>query len=424
MKNIIVFSIFFLFVFFSGCKKNTEQNENADVNKNSNIENKTLRNKVFNEFLFLYGGVIEDKITGEISEVFREYSPAVKLDTAGTKNPNLKTQEEILYEYKFGVPSEEGITQYSSTFSRNGKIEKKYYPFNKGKRFSEFELIFEYNGKENISGIICRNYNAENLYTTFFKYDSISGRFNSEVCRFKNTGDKGGKVINYMPGDVAFKQYNKLYRYNDLGLVKEIITWGITGELEEKLFFNYDNEGSITDYALYGFDNSAKKVIRKTQIGLFNKEIEVKEYDKNKKAVSRTVYVYDSLYRLIEIRHLTSSNIAAKNIFYKYEGDKLVETMLVNTDTTQNRKIINKYNDKNNITERILYDYTNTPVLILKKAYDNRQNLTEELLVSGDQEMVNKYSYSYDNRNLLTEKIQYDYLIEPRKLWKYTYSFH
>lgn len=421
MKNNIVIYLFafFLFYFLSGCKNKSDENVDSQSDKSTKIKNKTLRDKTFYEFLFVYNGSINDNITGDVNDVFKENIVQQKIDTSRSGAVNLKSMQEVLYEYKFGEPTEEGAQQITINYSMGGRIEKKSFPLNAGKKYVESEINYEYNSLSRIKNISSKNSSKEELYSFSFIYDSLTQRMKNEVCKFRNNRT----YIESQTGGFSYTQYHKLFRYNDLGLVKEEIKWSVSGDLEEKIFFNYDTEGNLTDYSLYSYDNIVKKVIKRTQINLYDKEIEVIDVDKNHNPSRKNIYIYDSLYKLIEIKFINASGKIAQQIFYNYDGDKLTETRLVKEDTTQNRKIVNRYNDKNKIVERILYDGSNNIALKLKRTYDGIGNLIDELIISGFDEMVNKYTYKYDARNLLVEKIQYDYLIEPRKMWKYNYAF-
>ncbi|MBP3771700.1 MAG: hypothetical protein J6I53_03280 [Treponema sp.] len=120
---------------------------------------------------------------------------------------------------------------------------------------------------------------------------------------------------------------------------------------------------------------------------------------------AKFVHTFDSTGREIEASELTSKDALVDHITYKYDGDKLVETVCTDSDGKVSWKITASYDADGNKTEES--EFNSSDVLTNKTIWRVNGKQTDESYYNADGALLSKIITKYDDQNRVVEIAQY-----------------
>lgn len=236
-----------------------------------------------------------------------------------------------------------------------------------------------------------------------FSDNFISVMYDHISHNFKDFGFKGKvkKVIKKIynksiENDLSYKEE---YIFNEMGNLKELITYTRDGVICEKKIYYYDNSNYLvkiedvkknTRYCSY----DDKKNI---------KSISIQNYGDDKKVLEHE-YFYDNSSKLIKVNYIIQNNIAEVYYEFKYNDGKLIEESWFIPHSNYLQKYEYLYNNNLLIKkiETLNSFQVRNSIMIIEYFYNENNMLTNEKTYFNNKFWFNTtYKYDKDN-NLLS----------------------
>ncbi len=231
------------------------------------------------------------------------------------------------------------------------------------------------------------------------------------------------KYVKGKPKRDGYKNFTKKFDHNG-NVIEEI--YYQAGNVDQKLSYKYDEDDNKVEYVNYKGDES--KVMFKQNITYDNSKRKIREERYNGTDYQIIKYSYDDKNRITEIKRSdVFGNIEHHRVF-NYKG-KICEISIIDEQENNIGKIINKYDNNDNIIESTEYDangeikekylYTFKNNLVQDKTkyvlenfryreeykYDQSRNLVKILKEEPKENIYVSNIYNYDsNGNLISEE--------------------
>lgn len=199
------------------------------------------------------------------------------------------------------------------------------------------------------------------------------------------------------PQKEGYKNYTKKFDHNG-NVIEEI--YYQSGSVDQKLSYKYDNNENKVEYVNY--KGNENKVMFKQNITYDNSMRKIREerYNGMDYQIIKYNYQGDKLSEIV--RSDIYGNIEHKRVFTYTKNICTVSIMDGKSDNIG--KIINKYDDNNNIVESTEYDAQGN----IKEQYTYKfdGNLTKEKVKYVGDNFIYKEEYEYDSNNNLIKVIK------------------
>lgn len=281
------------------------------------------------------------------------------------------------------------------------------------------------------------------LFASLFIFGQIPGEKNWKKNIAKNHIQTqvqwNHKYEKGKPTRKGYKNYSKKFDLNG-NVIEE--TYFKSGYVNKKLSYKYDNNENKVEFVNYR--GSANEVMFKQNITYDNSARKIREERYNGIDYQIIKYTYDNKSRLIKtVRSDIFGNIEHQRIF-NYSGK--ICTISIIDGTLEIGKIINKYDNNNNIIESTEYDskgdikehyeYLFDGKLVKEKtksilgnfhykeiySYDSNNNLIKILKEKPKGTVIEDHIYKYDSQDNLIEEEWYDN--NPNENSKKTYFYN
>jgi len=230
----------------------------------------------------------------------------------------------------------------------------------------------------------------------------------------------------YINGNVSSKGYkSSITKYNTDGTMSDLIFFWEDGKifmsykykynqdkyLIEEIFYENDLDGSITNEKyIYEYDNYGNNILREFYSNnIFEYKI-IYKYDINRFCISQTQYDKDGVVE--NEKNFKPDNNYNDKEQVEYSGSgKIIHTVKY------------EYDDYGNMISKIKYDSIGNIVESQTKKYLKNGMVIEELhyyKIVGE----NKYTYKYDDNNNLIERIKYNEYNEPEVRTRVAYEYY
>jgi hypothetical protein len=199
------------------------------------------------------------------------------------------------------------------------------------------------------------------------------------------------------PVKEGYKNFTKTFDHNG-NVIAEI--YYQSGSVDQKLSYKYDNNDNQVEYVNYKGDES--KVMFKQNITYDNSGRKIREERYNGTDYQIIKYNYQNNKLSEIVRSDVFGNIEHKRIF-NYSGD-ICTINIYDGKSNQEGKIINTYDNHDNIIESVEYDAKGT--VKEKYVYKFAQNLMQEKTKYVLGNFIYKEEYKYDNNNNLIKVVK------------------
>ena len=225
---------------------------------------------------------------------------------------------------------------------------------------------------------------------------------NVNVYTYQNNTIKSRE--SYCKGYFCMNEGKRITKYNDKGLVIEIVTYDSSGSVLSTETFEYDDKDKLIKETLKGFyyseggDFEIEK-IPIDKIRTYNYKYENGNLTEESSSDGE-MKKYDSQGRIAEEKRWDNTDY-----FYSYDSNNnlIKKIQIYHTNSVLERtEIIYKYDENNNLVEQTTSDGNKTFY-----KYDHKNNLIEEVSNEG-----NKITYKYDEKGNWVEKRQNKILTE------------
>lgn len=134
---------------------------------------------------------------------------------------------------------------------------------------------------------------------------------------------------------------------------------------------------------------------------------------------AKYVHVFDSNGREVEASELTSKDALVDHITYRYDGDRLVETVCTDADGKVSWKIAAAYDANGNKTEESEYNASDT--LTNKTIWKTSGKQSDESYYNADGALLSKIITKFDDQGRTAEVAQYHSagFLEERAVYSY-----
>lgn len=337
------------------------------------------------------------------------------------------------------------VSKQKNEFNKQQKIKgKKINVINKTTEYSDVIDLYYYdrNGNE-IKSYVINTYENDTITKTYYNYSQNNYILSKKYFFMDFKEDY--KLDSHCPDTTQDKKIERLietkYKYDyNYNLIEE--SEYNNGELCHKKLFTFDDEGRLTDEAIFGKDYTTRKIFASNSgcvsdtiyrhyfYGLNGYEVEMEgskfgntyEYSNSNKEIKITIIAdkKDKKYEIVKLDD--NKNIISKesfwndtskwiNIFvYDENGNLIEDNFKYNAD-----KIRNFENDVFNVSG-----------IYLNKLYTyNPDGSCANILINGfvGVETTIKYVYYYDSKDILVEEQRFEDSDKPL-ITKYKYVFY
>lgn len=280
--------------------------------------------------------------------------------------------------------------------------------------------IYQYNykfGKPNVEGKILKEYvvcdKEENSITEYFLSGYLKG--GKKVFRYEGNNKLSESNWYDKSGDMYGNAY---YVYNDKGqLVKEGKRRNYDARDWEARTFEYQDNGSLLIEEKWvsngmGGDLWLGAVYKYNDLGLLKEEI---RYRKPGILWTKELYEYDDKNSKIKIIWYDGDGELSKINTYQ-NNDRGLEIECVSKYAGRsggNSRRVSNYNDIGLVTDYTSYDEENKRSTKTEYKYDDRGSIAEVTYFDDKDEIIFGCKYKYNDKDLLIEKTKYGSMKEP-----------
>ncbi|MCX7735175.1 MAG: hypothetical protein N2319_00545 [Candidatus Kapabacteria bacterium] len=268
---------------------------------------------------------------------------------------------------------------------------------------------------------IVLNYNSYG-----FMLDPVFDR-DIQIDKISVSGYTVRTALSYDYIDNSFKKRNfitDLIYFNENGYPSEKIFYNDNGEILKSEKYFYDESSNLISIIVLipgdpsNYDLNFK--YEKDENGRITKR-----YAYNSEGILISYYVYSySGDNLISEEKFSSDNISISRIYYNYDSNKKL------TKTTEYRMsagnpfiyLVHNYNSKGLIERTIQYTNDGKVFSSCEQKYDAYNNLIESICRNAQGKLHWKYTLNYNDKNLISEKVVYSDETTPYEKIVYNYE--
>lgn len=257
-------------------------------------------------------------------------------------------------------------------------------PQSANEEYLEMEIFLDENG----------NAKEELKYTV----DSVLEEKNS--YEFNSNGKLLSHELLYAIDDISEK---RVYNRNDKGfLVSEIKYYG--SDSGERTEYEYNDKNNVT--AIVNYDEEGQFISRE-EITYDEKDnlIQRKTLDSDGRQVLKVVFTPPDNNQIDEIEYNSKDEIVSSTIIKFHENGKELSTVQTNPQGKLITSIINTYDDRGNIIEKINKDYFSKKI---KYEYNDKDLLITQELFDDNGMLLRKNMFEYDDEGHVIAEQTYE----------------
>ena len=325
----------------------------------------------------------------------------------GNKTNDIKSETRTSYKYKKGKKSDTPFTETKYNYT-NGKLSNYSYSKN-GKEKYEYQYTYNNDGyytnyKQYKKGEFFREeniiYNDSNKIVKY-KSSKKGEPISNYVCEYQD-GTRILKKDNYKKEDTE-PNYSWIYTYYEDGKIKSTEHY-TKGKLKSLYLYTCNDEGKKVKDTI-----KTSKVCSIKEYNDDGSYVVVHRTTNSKGKIRKTRYTYNKEKKLIAYESITPKGV----IKYKYtntynENGKRIEYLYYRNggEKVKYRETF-KYNSDNKVVEKVYYKGHDKMYSKNVTLWSKNDKVAETKSYNRKNELVKKIQYKYDERNNMIQRIVY-----------------